>query len=136
LSQALPHPGRTINILKILVIEDEVTFAELYRIFLVSKGHTVTAAFDGQQGMDAYFRNRPFDLVITDYRMPKKDGSIIIKEILSVDPDQEIILATAYNIEKENLANNFNTANIKILKKPFDFEQLEMVIGTLKKLPA
>ena len=119
--------------MKILVIEDEVTFADLYKIFLESTGHNVTLTLDGQQGLDVYFHNGPFDLVITDYRMPKKDGSIVIKEIISVNPDQAIILATAYNIE-ENLATTMGTGNVKILKKPFDFEQLEMLIGKLSKL--
>ena len=119
-----------------LVIEDENVFADLYRIYLESKGHRVVVALDGQQGIDSYLNNAPFDLVITDYRMPKKNGLQVIKEILSMNRDQEIVLATAYNIEKEQLAITSNTSNVKILKKPFDFEDLEELIETLDKLPA
>jgi DNA-binding response OmpR family regulator len=115
--------------MKILVVEDEIVFSDLYRIFLQSKGHEVTIALDGQQGVNSYLRNAPFDLVITDYRMPKKDGFNVIKEILSVNQDQEFILATAYNIEKEHQMNTINATRVQILKKPFDFDELEIMIG-------
>ncbi len=122
--------------MKILVIEDEITFAELYRIFLKSKGHNVTVALDGQQGIDSYLHSAPFDLVITDYRMPKKDGLHVIKKILSVNRDQEIILATAYNIENEHQLTAIITEKVHILKKPFDFEELEMLIKKHYELSA
>ena len=38
----------------------------------------------------------PFDVVVLDYKMPGKDGMEVAKEILTINPDQRIIFASAY----------------------------------------
>src|SRR5439155_26809370 len=82
--------------MKILLIEDERILAELIRLFLQSQGHTITLASDGQAGIDSYMRsldsNYLFDLVITDYRMPRKDGGQVVTEIFQVIQEKKSIL--------------------------------------------
>ena len=76
--------------MKILLIEDEPFIDETVKLFLKSKGHHVTSARDGQSGMDSFMRSinecNLFDLVITDYRMPLKDGAQVIREISAIKP--------------------------------------------------
>jgi CheY-like chemotaxis protein len=52
----------------------------------------------------------PFDVVILDHKIPKKDGLQAAKEILDINPEQRIIFASAY--VKETL-----TESVKQLKK-------------------
>jgi len=121
--------------MKILLIEDERILAELIRLFLQSQGHTITLASDGQAGIDSYMRsldsNYLFDLVITDYRMPRKDGGQVVREIFSVKPDQKIILSTAFSIDYVRAPTDIPTEMVHVLKKPYDFNELETLIETL-----
>lgn len=121
--------------MKILLIEDERILAELIRLFLQSQGHTITLASDGQAGIDSYMRsldsNYLFDLVITDYRMPRKDGGQVVREIFSVKPDQKIILSTAFSIDYVQSPIDIPTEMVHVLKKPYDFNELETLIETL-----
>lgn len=115
----------------ILIIEDEKEIANQWRLFLEGQGHIVRTASDGESGLYHYRRSlgdeAPFDLVITDYRMPLKNGAKVIEEILTLKPDQIIILATAYNMDlarEEGIPRN----KVSILTKPFTFDELENLI--------
>ncbi|MBL9204139.1 MAG: response regulator [Opitutaceae bacterium] len=57
----------------ILVVDDSTSIREFLVHILVSAGHSVTAAANGQQALDA-FKANPTDLVITDMYMPERDG--------------------------------------------------------------
>jgi len=64
----------------------------------------------------------PFDVVILDYRMPKKDGLAAAIEILDLCPTQRIIFASAYTAETLASAIKHLHRIIEILHKPFDLE--------------
>jgi CheY-like chemotaxis protein len=131
--------------MEILVAEDELPIAELYRISLESKGHKVTLTSDGEAAIKEYSsrldnatnpiniremeeRMRkwsfPFDVVVLDYRMPKKDGLEVAREILDVNPHQRIIFASAFVREtlEESIAGLKRV--VELLQKPFDLDTL------------
>src|SRR5437867_6745483 len=119
--------------LKILVAEDEVNIAESYRLILEYKGHEVTLTYDGDKCLDVYKHSlasqgltslSPFDLVILDYRMPKKDGVQVAQEILRIVPAQRILLATAYvqDLSISRLHEIPATKAVELIQKPFDFD--------------
>jgi two-component system cell cycle response regulator CpdR len=58
-----------------------------------------------------------FDLVITDYRMPKNEGGRVIHEILGIRPDQKMLLISAYSGETLDLDKK---NKLEVLPKPFD----------------
>ena len=58
---------------KILVIDDETELLKLIQARLESKGYTVVAAGDGEEGLAKLKTEKP-DLIITDIAMPKMDG--------------------------------------------------------------
>ncbi len=62
----------------------------------------------------------PFDAVVLDYRMPRKDGMEVAKEILELNPNQRIIFASAY--VKETLEDSVKQLKkvVELLQKPFD----------------
>lgn len=66
----------------------------------------------------------PFDAVILDYRMPKKDGLEAAKEILELDPRQRIVFASAY--VKETLEDSVKQLKqvVELMQKPFEADTL------------
>lgn len=66
----------------------------------------------------------PFDAVILDYRMPKKDGLESAKEILELDPRQRIVFASAY--VKETLEDSVKQLKqvVELMQKPFEADTL------------
>jgi len=61
----------------------------------------------------------PFDLIILDYRMPRKNGVEVAQSILSRVPNQRILLASAYSHE---LTGSKLNPNVELLHKPFEFD--------------
>jgi CheY-like chemotaxis protein len=66
----------------------------------------------------------PFDAVVLDYRMPKKDGLEAAKEILELNPKQRIIFASAY--VKESLEDSVKQLKqvVELMQKPFEADSL------------
>jgi response regulator RpfG family c-di-GMP phosphodiesterase len=64
----------------------------------------------------------PFDVVVLDYKMPGKGGMEVAKEILTINPDQRIIFASAY--VKETLKNSVKELKrvVELLQKPFEIK--------------
>jgi CheY-like chemotaxis protein len=117
--------------LKVLVCEDDKDTARLYRLALEERGHTVEVAHDGKECLDKYHKEfvgissnvstirehaQPFDVVLLDYRMPLINGMDIAKEVLTVNPHQRIIFASAY--VKETLTLPLKQV-VELLQKPF-----------------
>lgn len=65
---------------QILIVEDDVSIAELQRDYLEMSGYQVICAFDGEEGLKK-IREEEIDLIILDLMLPKKDGFEILKEI-------------------------------------------------------
>lgn len=66
----------------------------------------------------------PFDVVVLDYRMPKRDGMEVAKEILELNPHQRIIFASAY--VKETLEDSVKQLKqvVELMQKPFEADAL------------
>ena len=71
----------------------------------------------------------PYDAVILDYRMPKKDGLKVAEEILQLIPNQRIIFASAY--VRDTLLESVKHLNmvVELLQKPFE---LDVLIDTVE----
>mgnify|MGYP001225599899 CR=1 FL=1 len=82
---------------RILVVDDErsvllVTHRTLVRL---GDGYEVVAAQNGREALDR-IREAPFDLVITDLKMPEMDGVALTEAIRELCPDTIVIWMTAY----------------------------------------
>lgn len=79
--------------------------------------------------------DQPFDILILDYKMPNIDGFEVAKRIISINPRQRIILASAYGKDIfEDAAEYFNLP-IDILQKPFSRIQLIGLVEKKRTLP-
>jgi CheY-like chemotaxis protein len=81
---------------KILLIDDDQTFANAYRNKLVNEGFEVQIALDGETGFEHLQNNRP-DVVLLDLTLPKLSGIEIIKRVRSEPALQEIPIVVFTN---------------------------------------
>lgn len=70
------------------------------------------------------FASSPFDAVVLDYRMPKKDGMEVAKEILNINPNQRIIFASAYVKDTLQDAVKELKQAVELMQKPFKVQAL------------
>lgn len=65
---------------RILIVEDEISIAELERDYLELSGFEVEVASDGEEGLQKAI-NEEFDLIILDLMLPKVDGFEICRQV-------------------------------------------------------
>lgn len=121
--------------MKILVAEDEAEIAKSYKLVLEKRKHQVTLTIDGEECINAYKERlssgqsqNPFDLVLLDYKMPKKGGFEVAKEILSLRPGQRILVASASSPEALLESLQELHSGIGIIQKPFQLKDLIYLI--------
>ena len=71
---------------KILLIEDDIEFSNLTRMWLKNAGYDVFTAQDGVEGMRRVYSNRP-NLVLLDANVPKMDGWEVCRRIRDMSDD-------------------------------------------------
>ena len=91
----MTHPKR------ILLVEDEENLRLLYQEELSKEGYEVVAAGDAEGALTA-LRGGGFDLIITDIRMPGKNGIELITHIMGQRRDIPIIINSAYESYKDD----------------------------------
>ena len=80
----------------VLVVDDEAAIRYSVSKTLQRVGYSVREASSGEDALDV-IRSEPFDVVLTDIRMPPGlDGVDLIRRIKDTDPDTIVILMTAY----------------------------------------
>ena len=88
--------------------------------------HRVTEAQDGVEALDLLAREK-YDLLITDYEMPRMKGNELAAKVKELYPSQPILMITAYPERLEHCDNRVDA----ILHKPFAFEDLRRAIARL-----
>ncbi|MCX6562834.1 MAG: response regulator [Candidatus Aminicenantes bacterium] len=86
---------------RILIVEDEDALCLLYKEELAQEGYEVTTAGNAEEALAA-LKREPFDLIVTDIRMPGRDGVELITEIMGLRKDIPIIINTAYQSYKQD----------------------------------
>ncbi len=80
---------------RILVADDEEGVRTFVAEALERSGHEVTQVVDGAQAL-RMAREEPFDVVLTDLRMPGIDGMTVVRTLRTEQPDVEVIVLTAF----------------------------------------
>jgi hypothetical protein len=83
---------------RILVVDDDRVILELASIILRSDAYRVQTASDGIHALNL-LEEEPFDLVLLDFMMPKKDGLEVLREIKDKFPDVAVIIFTGMGSE-------------------------------------
>ena len=107
---------------RVLVVDDELAQRELVGGFLRKQGFEVAEAPDGRTALER-FRKEPFDLLLTDQRMPGLSGLELLEAARAVTPAVSMIIMTAYGtIETAVAAIKGGAADY--LTKPLNLDEL------------
>jgi len=102
--------------MKILIIEDEASIAQVLRLYLEQAGYSVRTAGDGVAGLELHAREHP-DLIILDLMLPALDGMEVCRRIRSW-ANTPILMLTARQGEEDRIAGLDMGAD-DYLVKPF-----------------
>jgi len=119
---------------QILVIDDEPDLRTLYELTLLREGYRVEAAGDLAQAR-ALLRDRHFDAVITDMRLPDGLGLELLREMGSLQRSERCVVITAYG-SAENAVEALKAGAFDYLTKPVDLKQLRSVVASAIQGPA
>lgn len=86
---------------RILLVEDEKALALLYEEELHQEGYAVTVVHDSEIAL-AKLKTEGFDLLITDIRMPGRDGIDLITQVMGLRKTIPIIINSAYQSYKDD----------------------------------
>jgi YesN/AraC family two-component response regulator len=113
---------------RILVVEDEREMCDFLFLVLTAAGYEVGVAYDGAEALDKLAQG-PFDLVLSDIRMPRVDGLELLQRVREANEKTAFILMTAYaQLEYALQAVLFEADDY--LTKPVSRED---VLGSVKK---
>jgi DNA-binding response OmpR family regulator len=108
--------------MRILVVEDERKVAAFVRQGLVEEGHAVEVAADGAAALEAVAEGPPFDLVVLDVMLPKRDGLDVLKSLRALRIQTPVLLLTARDGVADKVAG-LDAGADDYLAKPFAFEE-------------
>jgi CheY-like chemotaxis protein len=98
----------------ILLIDDNRDGLLVRRSLLEEVGYRVQIASNGEEGLKL-FESLSFDVVVTDYRMPRMDGAELIKRIRQLNPNARIILLSGF-VDPLGLTEQVTGADVVIAK--------------------
>ena len=112
---------------KILVIDDEPEIRDLLFEVLQEEGFEVFGAADGLEGLERFHDIKP-DLVITDVKMPRKDGLYVLKGVKEAKSDTDVIILTGHSDEATAIKCLQSGAYDYLLKPLEDIEVLLIAV--------
>jgi len=116
---------------KILIVDDEKDFVEMFSLRLTRQGEKVSAAYSGQEALDLLEKTQ-IDVVILDIRMPGMDGIETLKKIKATHPLVEVILLTGHG-STETAVEGMKEGAFDYLMKPSDFEDISAKLANAWK---
>ena len=107
----------------ILVVDDDNYIRLFLKETLEGKGYRVDLAEDGEEAL-AKIKSSPPDLVLTDLKMPRKDGLELLKDVNQLDEPIGVIIITAYGTV-ETAVKAMKDGAFDYLTKPFSITEIE-----------
>lgn len=120
--------------MKILVVDDDEIALAVAEKILVSEGHQVTLAEDGEAALKI-LKMSDIQIVISDWNMPNMDGIELCKRIRSTQglEDIYIVMVTAHNSQEDKIIALSAKAN-EIISKPFEPLELRLRIKNAEQI--
>ena len=113
-------------VVRILIIEDDKEMRSLLEDILDEEGFETESVSNGSEGLQELAKE-PFDLVITDIRMPGLTGLDILPIIKRLNPDASVIVITAFGNEEVH-RRSFEKGAAGYLEKPIHVDRLKTLV--------
>jgi DNA-binding response OmpR family regulator len=108
--------------MRVLVVEDSRRLAGIIRRGLLEEGYTVDNAYDGEEAQ-YMAETTPFDLIVLDIMLPKKDGLAVCRDLRAKGVSAPILMLTAKD-SVEDKVTGLDSGADDYLVKPFAFSEL------------
>ena len=118
---------------RILLVDDEVNSLKVLSAALSNDETSLDTALSGDEAF-ALFREKHYDLVISDYKMPGMNGEQLLEKVKTVAPEVPFVLLTAYGTI-ELAVNAMRKGAYTYLTKPVSLDHLESVVQDILKKP-
>ena len=109
--------------IKVMLIDDEVAFANTLAQRLRMRDLKVDTAYDGEQALSKLKQAEP-DIIVLDLKMPGMHGMEVLKEIKKTYPDIQVIVLSGHGTDKDEEEAR-RLGGFDFLKKPADIDHLE-----------
>ena len=116
---------------KILIVDDEKDFVEMFSLRLKEQGEKVSTAHSGKEALKL-LETVSIDVIILDIRMPGMDGIDTLKQIKKLYPIVEVILLTGHG-STETAVEGMKLGAFDYLMKPADFEDIKIKLENARK---
>ena len=111
---------------RILVVDDESLMRDFLSESLTSNGYEVDSAENGAKALEL-MKNESYDVILTDFKMPKATGMDVLRNSREKMPDCKVIIMTAYGTI-ENAVEAMKIGAFDYITKPFSVEEILLVV--------
>lgn len=108
--------------MRVLVVEDSRRLAGIVKRGLLEEGYAVDNAYDGEEA-EYMAESTPFDLIVLDIMLPKKDGLSVCRDLRAKKVNTPILMLTAKD-SVEDKVTGLDSGADDYLVKPFAFSEL------------
>ncbi len=116
--------------MRALILEDEESIRDILAIILEEFGFEIYEAGSLSKALNSL--KEEFDIALVDLRLPDGSGMEIVKRLRSEQPSTEIVIITAF-ASTETVKEAFELGVYDYIEKPFDIEDLRLLIRNLKE---
>lgn len=115
---------------RIMIADDSDAIRMVLKDILeIGKHELVAEASNGIEAVQEFIRTNP-ELVLLDMAMPKKDGLLTLKEIISIRPDAKIVMITASD-NQNTIKECISAGALAYILKPFNFQDVLSTIAEI-----
>ena len=114
----------------LLIVDDEGAQLATLAGYLKKQGFNILTAENGNIGLDIV-KSKTVDLVLTDMRMPEKNGLELLRDINKINPEISIIVMTAYG-NVEDAVTAMKAGADDYLQKPIDLPKVKQSLPSLQ----
>lgn len=114
---------------KILFVDDDSAILSIVDQYLSREGYKVSLAESGVEALKL-LKDKKFDIVFTDFKMPGIDGIELLARIKEYSPEIEVIIVTGHGT-LESAVKAMKTGSYDYLQKPFKLDLLKIIIDRI-----
>jgi DNA-binding NtrC family response regulator len=113
----------------ILFVDDDRAILDIVREYLSEVGYRIDVVDNGLTALER-IKNKPYQIVFTDIKMPDIDGLELLTAIKGCRPDTEVIIVTGHG-SMESAIQAMKTGSYDYLQKPFKLNVLKLIIDRI-----
>ncbi|MBV8068913.1 MAG: response regulator [Acidobacteriaceae bacterium] len=121
------------DVSRILIVDDDPDIHRLLAAALQNESYVIEDRYDGIEAL-ALLQNQPFDLVITDVRMPGMDGLELLRRIHEVRPAAKVLVMTAESTPA-TVIRSLRDQALGYLSKPFSLDAVAQAVACAVTAP-